>query len=113
MYFHFRISGQFFIHESCHYSTSNHDIDIKLGPATKIATRNTATSKKIDDDVTSTNCDVTVFFLIDGQFAAIRKPDFGRMVYKLKFSLIVNLYLTKPENKTKKSLTKLSYYCFE
>ena len=30
----------------------------------------------------SANCDVIVFFPIYGQFAAIRKSDFRRMVYK-------------------------------
>ena len=29
------------------------------------------------------------------------------------FSLIVTFFLTKIENKTKKPLTQLSYYCFE
>ena len=38
--------------------------------------------KKIDDDVTSVIFDVIIFFPIYGQFAAIRKPDFGRAVYK-------------------------------
>ena len=38
--------------------------------------------KKIDDDVTSVIFDVIIFFPIYGQFVAIRKPDFGRMVYK-------------------------------
>ena len=32
---------------------------------------------------------------------------------KLMFSLIVTFYLTKSENRTKKSLTQLSQYCFE
>ena len=32
---------------------------------------------------------------------------------KLIFSLIVTFYITKTENRTKKSLTKLSQYCFE
>ena len=32
---------------------------------------------------------------------------------KLPFSLIVTFYLTQTENRTKKSLTQLSYYCFE
>ena len=38
-------------------------------------------------------------------------PDAGSV--KLTFSLIVTLYLTKTENKTKKPLTQLSQYCFE
>ena len=32
---------------------------------------------------------------------------------KVVFSVIVTFFLTKTENKTKKSLTQLSHYCFE
>ena len=32
---------------------------------------------------------------------------------KLTFSLIVTFYLTKTENRTKKSVTQISNYCFE
>ena len=32
---------------------------------------------------------------------------------KVMFSVIANVFLTKTVNKTKKSLTKLSHYCFE
>ena len=39
--------------------------------------------KKLDNDITAANCDVIVIFLIYGQFGAIRKPDSGRMVYKI------------------------------
>ena len=34
------------------------------------------------DDVMLANCDVIVFFPIYSQFAAIRNPDSGRMVFK-------------------------------
>ena len=61
----------------------------------------------------SANCDIIIFFLIYGQFAAIRKPDTGRMVYKTYIFINSNFYLTNPENRTKKSLIQLSYYCFE
>ena len=57
----------------------------------------------------SANCDM-VFFQIYGQFAAIEKPDSGRMVYKTYFSLIVTFHLTELENRTKKSLTQLVYF---
>ena len=76
----FRISGQSFIKENCHNSRTSNDIDMKLGPVTKLDKTNTATSKKFDDDVISTNCDVINIFLNFGQFRAIRKPDSGRMV---------------------------------
>ena len=55
---------------------------MKLGPVTKPDKRNTATLKKFEDDVTSVNCDVIVFFPIYGQFGAIWKPDSGRMICK-------------------------------
>ena len=32
---------------------------------------------------------------------------------KIMFSLTVIFFLTKTENRTKKSLTRLSHYCFE
>ena len=34
-------------------------------------------------------------------------------ILTLTLSLIVTFYVTKAENKTKKSVTQLSYYCFE
>ena len=45
------ICGQSLIRESCHNSKASNDIDIKLGPVTKLDKRNTETSKKFDDDV--------------------------------------------------------------
>ena len=44
---------------------------MKLGPVPKLDKKNTATSKKIDDDVMSANCDAIVFIPIYGQFAVI------------------------------------------
>ena len=63
-------------------SRTGDDIDMKLGPITKLHKRNKITSKKFDDDVMSKNCDVIVIFRFYGQFGAIRKPDFGRIVCK-------------------------------
>ena len=59
------------------------------------------------------NYDVIVFF---GFMANLQL--FGYQVQdawsiKLTFSLIVIFYLTELENRTKKSLTQLLYYCFE
>ena len=79
--------------ENYHNSRSSDEIDMKFGPVTTRDKRNNVTSKKIDDDVMSANCDVIVFFTIHGQFGAIRKPDSG--------------FHTKNENRTKKSLTLL------
>ena len=46
----------------------------------------------------SGNCDVTVRWI----------PDAWSVI--LTFSIIATFYLTKTENRTKKSLTQLSYY---
>ena len=103
------------IKENCHNSKTSDDIDVKLGPETKIYKRNETTSKSLDDDVMSENYDVIVIFSVYGQFGAIRNPDSGGRVCnaKLMFSLIVIFYLTKTENRTKKSLTQVSQYWFE
>ena len=42
----FRISGQSLIKENCHNSRTSDDIDMKLGPVTKLDKRNKTTSKK-------------------------------------------------------------------
>ena len=55
---------------------------MKAGPVTKLDKRNTATSKKIEDDVMSANCDVIVIFPIYGHFGAYREPDSGHIVCK-------------------------------
>ena len=43
----FRISGQSLIKENCHNSRTSHDIDMKLGPVTKLERSNKTTSKKL------------------------------------------------------------------
>ena len=69
---------------------------------------------KFDDIVKSANCDEIVIFPIYGQSGAIQKPDSGRIVGKTYMSsLEATFHLTRTENKIKKSLLQLSYYCFE
>ena len=55
---------------------------MKLGLATKLHSRNKATSKNFDVDVMSENYDVIVIFQIFGQLGVIRRPDFGHRVCK-------------------------------
>ena len=64
---------------------------MKPGPVTKLDKRNTATSKKFEDDVMSLNRDVNVFFPIYGQFTDIWKRDSRRMVYKTYIFIHSNL----------------------
>ena len=64
---------------------------MKLGPVTKLDKRNKTTSKKIDVDVMSENCDFIVTFQIFGQFGAVRRPDSGYRVCKSYFFSNSNL----------------------
>ena len=84
---------------------------MKLWPVTTLAKSNMATLKKFDDDAISVNRDLILIFPIYGKFGATgsRIPDTWSV--KHTFSLIVPFYVTKTENRTKKSLTQLSYYC--
>ena len=94
------ISGQSLKKENCHNCRTSDDIDMKPGPVTKIDRRNKITSKNFDDDLISTNCDVIVIFPIYGQFGAIRKLDFGRMVCKTYIFINSNLlsYKNRKQN---------------
>ena len=65
---------------------------MKVLPVTKLDKRNTATSKKNDDDdVMSENCDVTIIFPIYNQFVAILKRDPGHIVCKTYIFINSNL----------------------
>ena len=93
-------------------SRTSDDFDMKLGPVPKLDRRNKTTSKKIDDDIMSEYCDVIVIFQIFCQYGAVWRLDSGHRVQKL-FLVMVTFCLTEAENRTKKSLTQLSHYCFE
>ena len=72
---------KFFINKSCRESTTSDDIDMKLGPVTKLDKRNTTTSKEFE--VTSCRQIMTPasLFLIDGWFATLQNPDSEDMDY--------------------------------
>ena len=86
---------------------------MKLGPVTKLDKKKMAVSKNL----TMTSCQQYLMSLSFSQFMAdleqleSRIPDEWSVV--LTFSLIAIFHLTKTENRTKKSLRQLSYYCFE
>ena len=109
----FLISGQSLIKENCHNSRTSHDIVMKLGPVTKLEKRNKTSLKKVDVDVMSKNYDVIVIFRIFGQFGAVPRPDSRHRVCKCYVFSNINLLTYKTENRAKKSLTKISHYCFE
>ena len=87
----FGISGQSLIKLNYHNSRTSNDIDMKLGPVTKLDKGNKITSKKFDDDVMSVNFDVIVIFPIYGQSGAIRKPVSRRIVCKAYIFINSNL----------------------
>ena len=70
---------------------------MKLGPVTKLDKRNKATSKKFDNDVMSTNCDIIVIFLIYGQFGTFSECllDSGHIVCKAYIFIDNNLLSNK------------------
>ena len=106
----FRISGQSLIKRNCHNSRNIDDIDMKLGLVTKLEKRNKTMSKKFDDDFNVKSLPFFQFTANLEQFGS-RIPDAESV--KFIFPLIVTFYLKKIENRTKKSLTQLSHYCFE
>ena len=82
---------------------------MKLRPVTKIDKRNKATSNRLENDVISENRDVIAIFPICDQFQATRKPNSGSIVCKTYIFINSNLLSYKNENRTKKSLTQLSF----
>ena len=101
------------IKENCHNSRTSNDIDMRLGPVTKLYKRNKKTPKYFDDDIMLENCVIIVFFIFMANLEQSRSRIQNAESAKVMFSLIVNFYLTKTENRTKKSLKQLSQYCFE
>ena len=86
---------------------------MKLGTVSKPDKRNKMMSKRFYDDFMSGNCGIIVIFLIYVQFRAIRKLDPESISLELTFSLTVTFYHIKSENRTTKSLTQFSHFCFE
>ena len=85
----FRISGQSLLKVNCRNFRTSNAIDMKLGPVTKLETRNQTTSKTFVDEVMSAYS------------------------VKLTLSLTITFYLSKTESRTKKYLTQFSHYSLE
>ena len=79
---------------------------MKVGPVTKLDKRNKTSQKKL----TMTSCRRIMTLLPFFQFTANLEQSGSRIpdaqTVKLIFSLIVTFYLTKTENRTKKSVTQ-------
>ena len=98
---------------NCHNSGTSDDIDMKLGPVTKLNKINKTASKNF----TMTPCHEIVTSLLLFQFMANfeQSGSWSPDAYSVNliFLLIVTFYLTKTKNRTKKSLTQLPHYCFK
>ena len=81
--------------ENCYNSRISDNIDMKLGPVAQLDKRNKTTSKKINDNVMSSNCDIIVIFPIYGQSGTIPKPDSGLIVCKTYLFINSNLLFYK------------------
>ena len=74
---------------------------MKFGPLTKLEKRNNTTSKKSDDDVMSTDCDVIVIFSDLWPICSNPEGGFRRIVCKTFIFINSNLLSYKSENRTK------------
>ena len=86
---------------------------MKVRPETKLDKRNKTTSKMLTwESYRKIMTSLSFFgFLANLEQSGGRIPDTESA--KVMFSVIVTFCLTKTENRTKKSLTQLSHYCFE
>ena len=110
----FPITGRSLIKENCHNSRTRDDIDLKLGPVTKLDKKNKTTWKKIHDDVMSGKSDVIIIVPFHGQFGEIQKPDSGRRVCKTYVFIRSNLLSYKNcKRNSKTSNRALSHNGFE
>ena len=69
---------------------------MKLGPVTKLHKKNKKNAKKIDDDIISANCDITIIFLIHGELGANQKSNSRHTVCKTY--LFINSTLSSYKN---------------
>ena len=108
----FRISGQFLIKVNCQNFRTSDDIDMKLGPVTKLDKSNKRTSEKLMMALCRQIAASLLFFqfMANLEQTGSRIPD--AYSAKLTFSLTVTFYLTKTENRTKKFLTQLLHIVF-
>ena len=84
---------------------------MKLEPVTKLDKRNKLTSKNFYNDAMLADFDVIAIFSNLLPVWSNPETGFWTQSAKLTISLKVTPYLTKTENRTKKSLTQLSPYC--
>ena len=97
---------------NCYYSRTIDDINMKLGPVTKLDKRSQTTSKKMMTSCRQIVTSLSFFRLIANlEQSRSRIPD--ELSVKLTFSLTVTFFLTKTENRTEKFLSKLPHYCSE
>ena len=97
----------------CCNSRTSDEIEMELRPVTKRDKRNKTRSKRFDDDFMSKkvqpNCHFSDFWPM---WSSLEARFWTQSLRKL-FSVTVTFFFTKNENRTKNSLTQLSYYYIE
>ena len=87
-------------------------MDMELGSVTELEKTRQRQQKLIMTSCRQIVTQLSLFrFMANLEQSRSRFPD--AWLVKLTFSLKITFYLTKTENRTKQSLTQLSYYCFE
>ena len=86
---------------------------MKLGPVIKLDKRNGKRQKKLTMTLSRKIVTSLSFFQFITNLEQSRSRISDAESAKLTFSLTVTFYLATIENRTKKSLTHLSHYCFE
>ena len=101
------------MNKNCSNSRTSNDVDIRLGPVTKLDKWKRAKSINL----TMSSCrQILTSLSFFGSLASLKQsrsriPDAWSV--RLTFLVTVTFYLTKAENRTKISPSQFSYYCFE
>ena len=91
--------SRFWVQENCHNSRTSNDIDMNLGPVTKIDKRNKTKSKNWQRRHVR---NLLYHCLFSNLWPLWNNPEVSFRMPSFIFSLIGTLYLTKTENRVKK-----------
>ena len=89
------------------------ELVVKLEPLPRFYKRSTTTSKKFGDNIISVSYNNVVIFRTNDWFGAIWNPVSEFMIYNFYIFINSNQCIPTIESRTKKSLAKFWYYCFE
>ena len=99
------------VNKKSHDSGTSYNIYIKLEPVITIDKRNMATLQNLMMMTCGQIMTSSYFSVLWLTWSWSRIPNEWTIIFA--FPLIATFHLRKDENRTKKSLTQFSYYCFE